>query len=39
MTANTPTDSELKVSVLDDTFTIVDLEKMYEYLDHKTIYY
>lgn len=28
MTANTQTDYELKLNVLDDTFTIVDMEKI-----------
>lgn len=28
MTANTQIDSELKIGALDDTFTIVDIEKM-----------
>jgi tubulin polyglutamylase TTLL9 len=30
MTANTSADNELKISVLDDTFTIIDIEKMYQ---------
>ena len=29
MTANTPHDHELKVNLLDDVFTIIDLEKWY----------
>ena len=29
MTANTPEDYSLKMAVLDDVFTIVDMEKMY----------
>jgi tubulin polyglutamylase TTLL9 len=28
MTANTPSDYEMKVGLLDDTFTTLDLEKM-----------
>ena len=28
MTANTPSDYEMKVGLLDDTFTVLDLEKM-----------
>jgi tubulin polyglutamylase TTLL9 len=28
MTANTPADAELKNSILDDTFTVLDLEKV-----------
>jgi tubulin polyglutamylase TTLL9 len=28
MTANTPSDYEMKVGLLDDTFTCLDLEKM-----------
>jgi len=29
MTGNTPHDAELKCSLLDDVFTIIDMEKMY----------
>lgn len=29
MTANTGTDHDIKVGLLDDVFTIVDMEKMY----------
>jgi len=29
MTANTPEDCEVKCGLLDDTFTIIDMEKMY----------
>jgi hypothetical protein len=29
MTANTPSDYEMKIGLLDDTFTCLDLEKMY----------
>lgn len=29
MTGNTPHDIELKINLLDDVFTILDLEKMY----------
>jgi len=28
MTANTPSDYEMKVGLLDDTFTVLDVEKM-----------
>lgn len=28
MTANTPSDYEMKIGLLDDTFTCLDLEKM-----------
>jgi tubulin polyglutamylase TTLL9 len=28
MTANTPNDYEMKIGLLDDTFTVLDLEKM-----------
>lgn len=31
MTANTPSDYDMKVGLLDDTFTVLDLEKMYDY--------
>lgn len=30
MTANTPNDYEMKVGLLDDTFTTLDIEKMYD---------
>jgi hypothetical protein len=29
MTGNTPHDIELKINLLDDVFTIIDLEKLY----------
>lgn len=29
MTSNTPHDNELKVNLLDDVFTVIDLEKWY----------
>jgi tubulin polyglutamylase TTLL9 len=28
MTANTPNDYEMKIGLLDDTFTVLDLEKI-----------
>lgn len=28
MTANTPTDNALKIGILDDVFTILDIEKL-----------
>lgn len=31
MTGNTPHDIELKMNLLDDVFTIIDMEKMYYY--------
>ena len=31
MTANTPLDFELKCGLLDDTFSIIDMEKMYPF--------
>jgi len=31
MTANTPHDFELKCGLLDDVFTIIDMEKMLKY--------
>jgi len=31
MTGNTPHDIELKMNLLDDVFTIIDMEKMYNY--------
>jgi hypothetical protein len=33
MTANTPQDFELKCNLLDDAFTIIDMEKMYKLLN------
>ena len=31
MTANTPQDFELKCNLLDDAFTIIDMEKVYNF--------
>ena len=37
MTGNTPHDIELKMNLLDDVFSILDLEKMYNFIYFKIL--